>query len=443
MTLKKWRLAACVLPIVLAACGGGSDEPLSCSVPDQKTWLGEYMNDWYFWYRLSPRPNPAGYATVAEYFDALLYTGTDVNFPADRWSNFESTASFQQFFGDGETLGYGVSVAGLEVSGSPQSPLYVRYVEPLSPAAAAGVARGDQVISLNGRTSADIIAANDFSALTATASGQTLRLVLRRAGQDRTVTLTSAVFALTPVQGASVVTTPGGRKMGYLLVKDMINQANTPMDTAFSQFKAQGVTEVVLDLRYNGGGLVSVGNRLASNVAGSRGNGRSYAKLLYNDKRASANNQSFAFTNPASAVGLARVFVLMGERTCSASEQVINGLRGVGVNVVAIGDTSCGKPVGFLPQDDGCGTTYSVVNFESVNDLNEGRYFDGFLPTCAVAEDFTQPTGSTGDPLMVAARTYADTGSCPVAGGLKQPQALKRSLHRAPEAGERQGMLGR
>lgn len=443
MTMKKWRLAACVLPIVLAACGGGSDEPLSCSVPDQKTWLGEYMNDWYFWYRLSPRPNPAGYATVAEYFDALLYTGTDANFPLDRWSGFESTASFQQFFGDGETLGYGVSVAGLEVEGSPSSPLYVRYVEPLSPAAAAGIARGDQVISLNGRTSADIIGANDFSALTATSSGQTLRLVLRRAGQDRTVTLTSAVFALTPVQGASVVTTTGGRKMGYLLVKDMINQANTPMDTAFSQFKAQGVTEVVLDLRYNGGGLVSVGNRLASNVAGARGSGRSYAKLLYNDKRASTNNQSFPFTNPSSAVGLARVFVLMGERTCSASEQVINGLRGVGVNVVAIGNTSCGKPVGFLPQDDGCGTTYSVVNFESVNDLNEGRYFDGFLPTCAVAEDFTQPTGSAGDPLMAAARTYADTGSCPVAVGSKQPQALKRALHRAPEAGERQGMLGR
>jgi hypothetical protein len=119
-------------------------------------------------------------------------------------------------------------------------------------------------------------------------------------------------FALTPVNGAAVVTSPSGRKLGYVVVKDMISQALTPLDMAFANFKSAGVQDVVLDLRYNGGGLVSTGATVASYVAGSRGAGRTYAKLLYNDKRAAANNQSYAFSTPAGRSGLRRVIVLMG-----------------------------------------------------------------------------------------------------------------------------------
>ena len=220
------------------------------------------------------------------------------------------------------------------------------------------------------------------------------------------------IFNLTPVTGTTVVTTVGGRKLGYVAVKDMISQALAPLETAFSRFVAEGVQDVVLDLRYNGGGLVSTGGTLASYIAGTRGNGLNYATLLYNDKRASSNNQNFRFSSQSSAVSLPRVFVLMGRRTCSASEQVINGLRGAGLEVVAVGETTCGKPVGFLPAS-ACGSTYSVVNFESVNQRNEGRYFDGFAPTCAVAEDFSAAQGGNADPLMAAAKQLADTGVCP------------------------------
>ena len=123
-------------------------------------------------------------------------------------------------------------------------------------------------------------------------------------------------------------------------------------------------------------------------------------------------------------------------------EQVINGLRGVGVNVVAIGEGTCGKPVGFLPRSDECGTTYSIVNFESVNARNEGRYFDGFLPTCAVAEDFTRPLGSAAEPLLAAARTLADGGACPVGATREQPLSLRKATP-GSEPGERQGMVAR
>ncbi|MFY9514489.1 MAG: S41 family peptidase [Rubrivivax sp.] len=441
MTRKTTKLAALALAAVLAGCGGG-DEPLSCSIADQKTWLGSYMNDWYFWYQLSPRPSPAAFASVDDYFYGLLYTGSSASFPADRWSYTQSTEAFNRFYGDGQTLGYGVSVAGMEVSGSPSAPLYVRYVEPLSPAAGK-VYRGDRVISINGVSAASLISADDYSVLSPSASGQQITLVLRdTGGADHTVTLNSAVYTLSPVPGSSVVTSPLGRKMGYVLVKDMISQVASPLETAFASFRSQGISDVVLDLRYNGGGLVSTSSTVASYVAGTRGNNRTYASLLYNDKRASGNNQSFRFSLPTSAAGVSRVYVLTGARTCSASELVINGLRGIGIEVIAIGDTTCGKPVGFLPASY-CGTTYSAVNFESVNERNEGRYFDGFSPTCTVAEDFTSALGVATEPLLGAARSHADTGSCPLGPTARALSLKPKALRGKVEAGERQNMLVR
>jgi carboxyl-terminal processing protease len=258
--------------------------------------------------------------------------------------------------------------------------------------------------------------------------------------------LSAAEFALTPVQSGQRVFSQGGRRIGYVFIKDMISQVGSPLGTTMTSFKNQGIDELVLDLRYNGGGLVSMGSTVASYASGSPHTGKVYTRLLYNDQQ-SGNNQTFAFGNPGSWAGFPRVYVLMGERTCSASEQVINGLRGVGVTVVAIGDVTCGKPVGFLPDDDGWGTTYSIVNFEGVNALNEGRYFNGLAPTCAVAEDFAQPIGALADPLLVAAAFHADNNGCPVSLSRESPSARQsnpaRPRYNGADGGERPGMSAR
>ncbi len=454
---RSLRRLALALPVFIAACGGGSDGPPgagSCSVSGEQNFLSSYFDDNYFWYRLSPKPSPDGFTTTAAYFDALLYRGGDAipdgggaTWPSDRYSGFQSTASFNQFFGDGQTLSYGLAVAGLEVTAQPNAPLYVRYLEPAGPAARAGVLRGERIISLNGRSAADIITADDFSALTPNATGDVLDVVLRNAaGQDRSVRLTASTFNLTPVQSGQVVLSQNGQRIGYVFIKDMISQVGSPLASVMTSFRNQGIQQLVLDLRYNGGGLVSMGATVASYGAGNRGSGQAYTTLLYNDKQ-SGSNQTFNFSNPGAWAGFAKVYVLAGERTCSASEQVINGLRGVGVDAVLIGDVTCGKPVGFLPRDNACGTTYSIVNFEGVNARNEGRYFNGLTPTCAVAEDFSQPIGALQDPLLVTAAHYVDNGACPVALTRESPSARSsnpaRARYSGADGGERSGMSAR
>jgi carboxyl-terminal processing protease len=451
----RWRagLSALALALLAGCGGGGSSEPVvqtpqSCSVADQNVWLRDYMSDWYLWYGISPRPDPAGYTSVDSYFEALLYpgptTGTTSAFPADRWSFTQPAAEHELFFGEGKTLGYGVFVAGLEILDHPEQPLRVRFIEPLSPAALAGVQRGDQILTVNGRPASELAAANDFTVLTPVAVGDKVTLGLRNASGDRSVTLSANVYNLTPVTNASVVDS-AGRRAGYLVLKDFVDQAVPSLESAFSSFKAAGVTDLVLDLRYNGGGLVTTASTLASYVAGGRADGQVFTSLLYNNKHSSSNS-TYRFGALAASLNVDRVYVLAGQRTCSASELVVNGLRPF-VNVVLIGGATCGKPVGFLPISQ-CGTTFNAVNFESVNANNEGRYFEGFQPTCAVADDLDHPLGSPSEALLAGALQYAQTGTCPTpvaqtARALRFKPLQGRSLMRSTEPGEHAGMVVR
>ena len=124
------------------------------------------------------------------------------------------------------------------------------------------------------------------------------------------------------------------------------------------------------------------------------------------------------------SLDLPRVFVLTGRGTCSASESVINALRGVDVEVIQIGGTTCGKPYGFYPADN-CGTTYFSIQFRGNNDKGFGDYADGFspgnvtapagtsVPGCVVGDDFTRPLGDAGEGRLAAALEYRASGACP------------------------------
>ena len=430
--------AACLIAtsLLLASCGGGGGDSNSgsatCDLASQKDWLRSYMQDGYYWSGVSPNPDPAAFDTVQKYFDALLYAGDPV-VPKDRWSYIQDSATYNQFFGAGKTLGYGVFVNGLEL----KLPLKLRYTEPQSPAAAAGLKRGDTIVSVNGRSAAELIAANDFALLTPAKAGDTLTLDIIGDAGARTVQLTAVTYDLTPVSAVRVLDVPGRGKAGYLLLKDFVTQAETPLANAFAQFRAAGASELILDLRYNGGGRVSTANVLASLVAGASFDGKVFTQLKYNAKHSGSDNAFRLVAGPAPA--FSRVVVITGQRTCSASELIVNGLKPY-VDVVTVGDTSCGKPFGFNPVES-CGSVYSAVNFESTNSLGQGRYYAGITASCPAADDFSGVLGDATESLTQAATRYLQTGACPTplaSAPQRSLQAQRRAVLDRP--GERPGL---
>jgi len=201
----------------------------------------------------------------------------------------------------------------------------------------------------------------------------------------------------------------------------------------------------VLDLRYNGGGYLAIASELAYMIAGPGPTaGRIFDELSFNDKHPATNPVTGQALSPtpfySTALGapfngtpgqalptldLPRVYVLTGGGTCSASEAIMNGLRGVGVEVIQIGSTTCGKPYGFYPTDN-CGTTYFTIQFKGANDIGFGDYSDGFspansagpgedVPGCSVADDFTAQLGDPAERRLAVALAYRDGAACPAA----------------------------
>lgn len=429
---RGWALG---LVLLLSACGGGDEAArpapaASCELPAQQAWLRGYMRDWYLWSGRAPDPAPDGYASLAAYFEALRFPG-DAQTRADVWSYFQGTAGYQQFYAEGQTMGYGLFVNGIERT----LPLRVRMVEPRGPAARAGLVRGERIVSIDGVPDSELIA-GDFAVLSPAQPGDRITVVVENTQGRRSVELVAEVYDLTPVPVSRVLTLPDGRKAGYLVLKDFIPQAQAPLDAAFSEFRAQGASELIVDLRYNGGGRISVATRLASQAVGARHQGELFVQLRHNAAR-HANDQYLRFFS-AAAPAFARVVVLTGARTCSASELIVNGLAPY-AQVVTIGGTTCGKPYGFDPVAS-CGNTFSVVNFQAFNAAGEGDYDQGLAPTCPLAEDFTGALGDPAETLTGAALGYLRTGACPAAAGgaMASRAALRRAL--ASEPGERRGM---
>jgi C-terminal processing protease CtpA/Prc len=424
--------AGLALALALAGCGGGSGDAApapaaACDSAAQTSWLHDYMAEWYYWSGSAPLPDPAAYDGVGTYFEALRYAG-DGAVPRDRWSYIESTAAFSQFFAEGRTMGYGLFVNGIEQA----LPLKVRYVEPLSPAARAGLKRGDIIQALNGRGADELVAQNDYSALSPLQEGEELDVQVAEGSGSRTVTLVSAIYDLQPVSAVRVLALPDGTKAGYVLLKDFITQAEAPLADAFTQMRAAGATELIIDLRYNGGGRVSTAAALASLASGAAHPGGVFAQLHYNARHPGSDSRFALSDGPAPAYP--RVVVLTGARTCSASELVVNGLKPF-ADVATIGGVTCGKPFGFNPVAS-CGNTYSAVTFESFNALGQGRYYDGIAPTCSVAEDFGGELGDAGEKLTAAALSFLQTGTCPASAG-----SAAAPRRKAVEPGDRRGMV--
>ena len=426
------------------------------STLDENNWLRSWSDDLYLWYGEITDQNPANYATADAYFKVLKTMATTTSGAAkDKFHFTYKTSDWEALSQTGVQAGYGAY--WVVVVGTPPRDVEVGYIDPgtpsPSPAAANGLARGAKVRVIDG---VDVVNAPDQTSVNTIVAGlypsalnenHTFQVLDPGSVTPRTFTLTSASVTSTPVQNVTTLPTARGTA-GYLLFNDHLATSEQLLVNAFTTLQSAGVNDLVLDIRYNGGGYLDIASEVAYMIAGPGPTaGQTFELTQFNSKHATIDPVQMtaiapvpfhAITQGFSTMAgqalphldLPRVFVLTGSDTCSASESIINGLRGVGVTVVQIGSTTCGKPYGFYPQDN-CGVTYFSIEFRGVNAMNFGDYTDGFspqnaptptnatVPGCSVADDLTHALGNTAEGRLAAALNYIATpGSCPAASGL-------------------------
>ena len=465
------RLSSLAVPLVLllSACGGGGSDSATvvppvtptgatalvasstvanrCEAPrsgssidkpgtllDEQTWVRSWIDETYLWYREVPSTyQPQSFSTAKAYFDVLKTTATTASGkPKDQFHFTYTTAEWEASL-NGVELGYGMLLALTRTT--PPRKAVISIVEPGSPADLAGLRRGDVLQTVDG---ADFVHAPDTASVTILNAGLFPKaqgihtLGLSRGGTVLSATLQAVEVSTSAVQNERIIDTPTG-KVGYLTFNTHNNVAERQLVETMGRFQAAGISDLVLDVRYNGGGYLDVASELAYMIAGPQVTaGKTFEQVLANDKTRPeapvpfhAQSQGFPAPNslpkgtPLPSLGLKRVTLLTTGNTCSASEAIINGLRGVDVQVNLIGGTTCGKPYGFFPAPN-CGTTYFAVQFQGVNAKGFGDFADGMAPTCDVADDYQHQLGDPAEGMLAAALRYRSSGSCtPATGALR------------------------
>ncbi|WP_338846417.1 S41 family peptidase [Massilia sp. W12] len=437
------RLLACTFSLILLnACGGGgggspaaSNTPASgqsngsaqyagiCQPAAEKSWVRAHLDDVYLWYREIEDKPAQNYSTPQSYFDALLVSRRD------RFSFTAPQSDIDDFFDSGAEISYGLNYL------KQGELIRIAYNEPGSPAELAGIRRGANLLSINGAPLAQYSASQRKSLLNPHTLGASARLLFQQEGSLLDVTLQAQRVVKAPVQNVKVISSANGKRVGYLQFNDHISSAENLLRNAFMQFVLANVDELVLDLRYNGGGYLDIASQVASMSAGPVVQGKVFERQIFNDKHSAWTNDpasTLGFRNTTSdgrqlpQLAMKRVFVLSSADTCSASEAIINGLRPF-VPVITIGRATCGKPYGFY-QENNCGTAYFAVEFYGVNQNGQSVPTEGMAATCAVEDDLSHALGDSREGMLAAALYYIERGSCPSAA---QSRARQRNLSAA------------
>jgi C-terminal processing protease CtpA/Prc len=330
--------------------------------------------------------------------------------------------------------------------------LRIKYVYPGSPADSAGIKRGDQIVKLNSRTSLDYDnGANVNFVVNAIFGTSPITMTLKKANNTTAdVSLSVADYTINPVLKYKVFTM-GDKKIGYVVFNTftVIANARPQLLKAFNAFSAAGVTDLVVDLRYNGGGSVETAEYLDNLIVPAAKSGTQMFTYYYNNKLQADNhpllsaiydinkgdflpaNNRVNFAKSGS-LNVSKVFFIVTGSTASASELTINNLRPE-MEVKLIGRTSYGKPVGFFAIDINKYQLY-VPQFETKNSANQGGYYSGMTPGSTDYpgkldyDDVTKDFGDSTEVLLQHALNYITTGVYDVSGPKVQSLSKTKTM---------------
>ena len=440
-------LAALATATLVTACGGGSGggtsvTPNRCTVNDEKQFVLDAARSWYLFPELLPaNVNIGSYATADDLLDAITAEARAQG--KDRFFSYLTTREADQaLFGEGEFIGFGFrsSVEGNQ--------LFLLDVFENTPASEGGLRRGAEVLAIDandgrGFVPMDTILVNDpnlTNAFGPATTGVQRGFRLRLAGVTTEVTLTKRLNTITPISpngGVRVLTLPSNPsvQVGYVALRTFISTAGSPLQNAFQDFRQRNIDYFIVDLRYNGGGLVSIGD-LLGDLFGRGLEGQRFSGIRYNPTRGPANNENRAFQAVAQSVAPVRIAFITSGSTASASEMVINSMDPYR-QVAIIGTDTFGKPVGQDAFDlTGCETRLRLVTFRTVNALERGDYYNGLasdVNNCAANDDVSRPMGDPAEASTAAALQWIGSGACSpmtAAAGMAQlklgPEAERR-----------------
>ena len=452
---------------MVASCGGGggssgpptggvgaptptpSPAPTSaaCSLSARQDWALTQLQEWYlFPSLLDTTVNKAAHTTLQGYIDALVAPARAQN--RDRYFTYvTSIAEENAFYEQGETAGFGIRL-GYDTA---NRRLYVIEAFEGGPALAAGIDRGTEIVQIGSQTVNSLMATGGpgavIDALGPDTAGLTRQLTIQDlSGTQRSVTVSKAVFAIDPVSdryGVKIIA-DGARRVGYLNMRTFIDTSGPNLRAAFAEFKAQGVTELIVDLRYNGGGLLSVA-ALMIDLMGQGREGQVSTYVTFRDSKA-AEGDTVLFAPQPEAIAPTKIAFIATGSTASASEMVINGMVPyLGTNMALVGTNTYGKPVGQIALDrPACDDRLRAMAFKIENANHQGEYFNGLATTvtmtCMASDDISRQLGDPDERMVRAALDYLAGRSCtkiaalgplaPTPRGLLTPEAPQSTIRR-------------
>lgn len=451
--------ASACLAALLAGCGGGdggsssgtataatptatptSSASTGCTLRERQDWAAAQLREWYLFPDTLPaNPDPTGYASVEGYVDALTATARSQN--KDRYFTYvTSIAEENAYYQTGSSAGFGFRLAYDESNRR----LFVTEAFENAPALTAGIDRGSEIVGIGttaaGVQTVDALFRSGGGAAVSNALGPstagTARVLRIRAvdGTQREVTVAKADYAIDPVSsryGARIIE-DGGRRVGYLNLRTFISTADQQLRDAFAQFRAAGITEVIVDLRYNGGGLVSTAELMGNLLGGNRATSEVFAYVAFRPEKSTENETSYFAPQPQSVSPTKIAFIGTGG-SASASELVINAftpfLHG---DSALVGTNTYGKPVGQIALDRAaCDDRLRVVAFATQNAARQGAYYNGLAPfmerTCAASDDLNYPLGDPRETSISQALAFLAGRSCTPIGGASASAAAART----------------
>lgn len=398
-------------PIAGGGSGGGGNS--TCSLAARQDWAFDQIDEFYLFPTLIDRTvNKASFNDVQSYIDAIVAPARAQS--RDRFFTYvTSIAEENALINSGSTAGFGIRL-GYDTT---NNRVFVLEAYENAPAFQQGFDRGTEILSINGQNVSTLMASGGpqavIDALGPGNAGVARSFSIRSAaGVTTSASVTKADFALDPISdryGVEIIN-DGGRQVGYINLRTFIvDSAAQQLRDAVQELRDQGVTEVILDFRYNGGGLVSVAE-LLGDLLGADKTGQVFSRTTFRDSLAS-NNETKNFVSQPQAIAATKIAVIGTSNTASASELVANSfIPYLGNNTALIGSDTFGKPVGQIARDrDACDDRLRVVAFETENRDGGSDYYTGlaaaFGQTCRAGDDiFTQ----FGDPNEASIATALD-----------------------------------